>query len=568
MKKSTGIAVIAALCLSCSVFTGCESQKAEKMSNAIVADTQIADRGSLEISSSYIGSVSKSESVDVIPLVSGTVKSVKVKVGSEVKKGDVLCLFDDTAAQLSVDSAKASLETAKAGKNSAKSQQELSSVQTDMNIESLETSLEGYQDALNSAKDQLVKLQDSQTALESAMNTTKNAYADAKTKQKTAQNLYLNYKAFLTANPDCQTTAGLTAAMTQTTNTTTEAPNPADNTTSVDVGDGTTEVTAPTVPNPPTQAELTEKAKTAKSLMQNLTGAGLTVEYLSDMGMETLKGDAEDARVAYESAAASYSEAQSAMATIQTNISTLETQIEATESSLKGAKKTKGVSAKVSEDAEATYDAQVDAAEVGVDSAEYQADLYTVTAPTDGVVEAVNVTANELFGNGMPAFTISGKQSVLVTFYVTEEVRDFIKEGQDVEIESNGKNYVGNISQVAVAADPQKALFKVEAQVYLEEGESIASGTSVSLSLVTAKEEQEIVIPYDSVYYEDNQAYVYRVEEGKAVRADVATGLYNEESIVILSGINEGDKVITTWASGLKNGVKVEESSEQSTEKN
>lgn len=562
MRKSTGISVITALCLACTFLGGCESKEAKKMSAAIVADTRVADKGSLEISSSYIGSVSKNESVDVTPLVSGTVTSVKVKVGSEVKKGDVLCLFDDTAAQLSVDSAKASLKTAKAGKDSAKSQQELSSVQTDMNIDSLEISLKGYQDSLKEAKSQLKKLKDSQSALESAMNTTENAYMGAKTKYKTAQNLYVNYKAFLTANPDCQTTAGLTAAMTEMTNTPTGIINPTQST--EPTGENDTTQTKSVTPAPDTTPrELTQKAKTATALMQSLTSAGLTVEYLNETGIQTLKEDSEDAKVAYETASSSYAEAQSGITTLNTNITTLETQIEATQSSLDGAKEAKGASSKVSEDADATYDAQIDAAEVGVDSAEYQADLYTVTAPIDGVVESVNVTENEIFGNGMPAFTISGKQSVLVTFYVTEEVRDFIQDGQSVEIESNGNTYVGNISQIAVAVDAQKGLFKIEAQVYLEEGESIASGTSVSLTLTTAKEEQQIVIPYDSVYYEDSQAYVYRVENEKAVRVNVETGLYNEDSIVILSGIEEGDKVVTTWASGLKNGVKIEEPSDE-----
>lgn len=560
MRKSAGISMITALCLACTFLGGCESEKAEKMSTAIVADTQTADKGSLEISSSYIGSVSRNESVNVTPLVSGTVSSVKVKVGSEVKKGDVLCKFDDTAAQLTVDSAKASLESAEAGKNSAKSQQELSSVQTDMNIDSLEVTLKGYQDSLKEAQSQLSKLKESQSSLESAMNTTKNAYANAKTRYKTAQNLYLNYKAFLSANPDCQTTAGLTAAMTEMTNAVGNTTAGNDLTGSDESGDAPAN-TPDTEPNYPS-GQLTSKAKTATALMQSLTAAGLTVEYLNDLGIGTLKEDSEDAKQAYETAAASYSEAQNGLSTLKTSISTLETQIEAAKSSLDGAKKTKGVSGKVSEDAEAVYDAQIDAAKVGVESAEYQADLYTVTAPIDGVVESVNVTADEIFGNGMPAFTISSKQSVLVTFYVTEEVRDFLEDGQSVEVESNGKNYVGNISQISVATDPQKGLFKIEAQVYLDSGESIASGTSVSLSLVTAKEEEQIIIPYDSVYYEDNQAYVYRVEDGKAVREDVETGLYNEESIVILSGIEEGDKVITTWASGLKNGAKIEEPEE------
>ena len=55
------------------------------------------------------------------------------------------------------------------------------------------------------------------------------------------------------------------------------------------------------------------------------------------------------------------------------------------------------------------YDAQIQAAETGVESAMYQKDLYTVTSPISGVVEAVNVTENQLSAQGYPAFTISDK---------------------------------------------------------------------------------------------------------------------------------------------------------------
>ena len=38
---------------------------------------------------------------------------------------------------------------------------------------------------------------------------------------------------------------------------------------------------------------------------------------------------------------------------------------------------------------------------------------------------------------------------------------------------------------------------------------------------------------------------------------DVTTGLYNEDTIAIESGLQEGDEVITSWASGLKNGAEI-----------
>jgi hypothetical protein len=44
------------------------------------------------------------------------------------------------------------------------------------------------------------------------------------------------------------------------------------------------------------------------------------------------------------------------------------------------------------------------------------------------------------------------------------------------------------------------------------------SGVSVKVSACTAKAENALVIPVDSIYYEDQKPYVYLFVEGKAVK--------------------------------------------------
>ncbi|MDO5146663.1 MAG: efflux RND transporter periplasmic adaptor subunit [Eubacteriales bacterium] len=523
MKKRCLAAVVGASVMV-GLLTGCGSTKAEKMSTAIHVDVQTAEPGRLEIKGRYMGVVSPNEAVNVTPMASGTVTKVYVKEGDRVKEGDLLCQFDDTAAQLSVDSAKGAVASARAGKKAAKEQQEMAEEQSKSGITTLEDTLDAYEKSLKKAKKQMEELKDAQGQLKTAMEQAQTGLTAAKTKYKTAETLYVNYKAFLTANPDCQTTAGLTAAMTA-------------------AGE---------------DGAAAEKAQGAAALANALNSSGLTVEYLSDTGLNSLKGNVEDAEKAYTAASGSYGETESGIATLKSSVETLKTQIKSTKSSLKSAKKSQPSGGGSSD---AVYDAQIRSAQVGVDSAEYQKELCTVKAPIDGVVEAVNVTANEMAGTGMPAFVIAGSDSILVTFYVPENVRNFLQVGDAVEAEHNGKILRGTISSVAVAVDAQKGLFQVEAQLF--SGENMpATGVSVALSVVTAASEEEVLVPYDAVYYENNQAYVYCVQDGKAVRTDVVPGLYDEESMAIESGLEEGDRVIVSWAAGLKNGAEIAEGTE------
>ena len=102
-------------------------------------ESQKASRGTLELTSTYVGTLSPYTSVNVVPLVSGTVETVNVKVGDKVEVGDVLCKFDDEPADLQLQSAKDAVNTAKAGKQAAKDQIHAARKQADASITSLES---------------------------------------------------------------------------------------------------------------------------------------------------------------------------------------------------------------------------------------------------------------------------------------------------------------------------------------------------------------------------------------------------------------------------------------------
>jgi multidrug efflux pump subunit AcrA (membrane-fusion protein) len=149
-----------------------------------------------------------------------------------------------------------------------------------------------------------------------------------------------------------------------------------------------------------------------------------------------------------------------------------------------------------------------------------------------------------------------------VSFYVPEEVRDYLRPGDQIHVETPSGDVKGRISLIGTAVDPQKGLFKVTAEITTVTDKSLLSNTSVSLSLVTNSVKDQILIPFDAVYYDNDQAYVFVAEKGtegdRAVRRDVTAGAYNNEMIAILEGLSDGDQVITTWGAGLKDGAPIE----------
>lgn len=107
--------------------------------------------------------------------------------------------------------------------------------------------------------------------------------------------------------------------------------------------------------------------------------------------------------------------------------------------------------------------AGIQSAQVGVDSAQYQLSLYNLTAPINGVVEAVNVTQNNFAASGQVAFVISNGNNKTVTFYVTDSVRQTLTPGQAVTVTYNGQSYEGAVTEIGGVVDAQVGQFRVKA---------------------------------------------------------------------------------------------------------
>lgn len=212
----------------------------------------------------------------------------------------------------------------------------------------------------------------------------------------------------------------------------------------------------------------------------------------------------------------------------------------------------------------ASAQANIQAAAHGIETARYQYSLYHITAPVSGVVEAVHVTANNFFSSGKAAFVISNGENKTITFFVTDEVRRCLAVGQPVAAAYQTGDYEGVISEISGVVDGLTGLFQIKA--IIDHAHNLPDGLSVELTMVTHKAEDAALIPCDALYFDNGQAYVYVVEENKAVRKDVELILYTTERAAIGNGLEAGDEVIVTWSQLLKDGVLVQSVTDVSTD--
>lgn len=328
------------------------------------------------------------------------------------------------------------------------------------------------------------------------------------------------------------------------------------------------------LPQPPgsiPRADVSEKeAWDAYREQQQIDAAAKAAEELGydayDIGSGAAASDVMEHAVQIAALEYQASQLRSNQATLDGNIDqavsardTTEKTIDFYEDNLQDAQVTYGIAnGQAYQDSAAALATQMQAADVGIKSANLQLEYYSPASPISGTVVSRSVEQYGLAQPGYAAFVISNQDAMNVTFAVSEQVRANLYVGMPVTLEKNGSTYTGTIMEIGEAVDAQSGgLFTVKA-VTEAGGDQLISGTAVKLTVDTFRTENAVLIPYDAVHFESEQAYVFVISEGDtAVRTPVTLGLMNEDMVEVTEGLSAGDLLVSTWSTQLEDGIRV-----------
>ncbi|MBO5291884.1 MAG: efflux RND transporter periplasmic adaptor subunit [Lachnospiraceae bacterium] len=533
VKNRLTAGFLAVTCMSV-LLTGCGRQEEETvLSDAVPVEVMAPQAGELSLKNEFVGTVSPEEAVYVMPMVSAEVLSTNVSVGDRVQAGDVLCRLDSEAAELQLQSAQASYSSAQAGLNSAQAgynsavagyasteaqldaqlggTKKLQDYQTENQIKKIKDGIEDLDENLNDIEDDKDDLKKARNKAEKQKDEAAQAVTDAKNGLEAAKAKLAELKASTTVS-------GAEGA-----------------------------ATAEEI------ALAEEKVKTAEADVKSAEAAAQAASAAYNTlknQYETLKDSIEDLEDSKEDAEESLEQAQTASQITQEDVyGDVRKQIDAG----KAAAKTSIDSAQAGVESARVG---LEAAQVGIDSAQYQLDMYTITAPIDGIIESVGLEEHGFATPSSPAFVISNKETMTVTFYVSEGIRNTFQIGESIQVERGSSLYEGTITEIGSMVDQTTGLFQIKASVSAPDN-GLLTGSSVKIVADTYSRNDALLIPYDAVYFEDSQAYVYVAENGKAVRKDIETDIFDETTITVVSGLTASDQVIVTWSSNLRDGAEI-----------
>ena len=183
-----------------------------------------------------------------------------------------------------------------------------------------------------------------------------------------------------------------------------------------------------------------------------------------------------------------------------------------------------------------------------------------VRAEIDGTIGSLNISKGSTVSTQTEAMTITSLDQIKVSFSVSEDVINRISTGSTVYVTLSAisdEPYETVISNISPTADSQTKLYTVEA--YLpNDNHEIKPGMFASIRLALDQKEDTISVPLNTVIETGGEKYVFVVDENNiAHKTIVETGIKNDESIEITSGLNMGDVVVTTGQDFLSDGSTV-----------
>lgn len=528
----------------------------EEKDTSILVETALPKTESIELEGDFIGTVEAEDEVTVVAKIGGDVTAAYFEEGDRVNAGDLLFTIDDRSAQISMEQAQASLESANASVNSASA-----------GVSVAELNLLYTQEQI---KETLGKVDTNQMQLENAVASAKYALKAAEENESIAAEQFGiardNYKDLEDSLDDLKDDAnnmGKYARQLKTVKSNYDK-----------IKNGTMDLPADL------QSKYTgavDDDEEAAYYIKELAGAESEYELgvmissaeSSESSMRSqrssLDGNKDSARLAQIQAAIGKETAKNNVLSAEDAKRLAEKMLQDYELYTK-AVIIAGANAQLAGSNSNLIAAQsgmtqaqagVKQAQAGVEAAQLQLEYTQVTAPVSGVIREKNVTVNNMAAQGSTAYVITADSGSNVTFYVSEAVMKELTVGQQAKVERNGETYQATISENAGVADAVSGLFKIKAQLSESDAQKLITGTTVKITLATRRADQVMTIPVDSVYYEAQKAFVYCMEGNKAVKTEIETGITNNETVEVKSGLTKDSQIITTWASQLKDGAEV-----------
>lgn len=220
------------------------------------------------------------------------------------------------------------------------------------------------------------------------------------------------------------------------------------------------------------------------------------------------------------------------------------------------------VSPSVLESRESAYKsaaASADAARAAYRNQSNQTGYASLVSDVDGVVTAVDAEAGQVVAAGTPVVTVARTDEKEVVFGVPEDRVEELRRVSDVKVKlwaDPSTAVPAKIREVSPVADSatRTYAFKVTLPAALPQAKL---GMTAVVQFESKLAQPMIKVPLTALFHENNATAVWLVEKGAVRLVPVTVARADGNDLVLGSGVQPGQAIVTAGVHLLKNGQKV-----------
>ena len=212
----------------------------------------------------------------------------------------------------------------------------------------------------------------------------------------------------------------------------------------------------------------------------------------------------------------------------------------------------------ISDEAYDQAKARFESAEAQIASQELELSYTVIEAPFDGLIIERAIKFAEFVNNGSRLFRISDFDPLLCPIQVPEKDLGKLRKGQRAYITVEAfpdERFSAKVLRVNPVVDRATGTIKVTLEI---NGRGrLRPGMFGSVFVELDVREDTLVIPRTSLVLESLGDVVYTIEDGVATRAEVQLGYEEADSVEVLAGLAEGQRVLVVGQDAVTDGTPI-----------
>lgn len=184
----------------------------------------------------------------------------------------------------------------------------------------------------------------------------------------------------------------------------------------------------------------------------------------------------------------------------------------------------------------------------------------SLQAASDGVITAVSAEAGQVVAAGQSIFKLARLDEKEVVINVPENRVAEMKKVEQVAVRlwaTPEKIYRGKVREISPGADAATRTYT--AKISIMDAADVKLGMTANVMLQQNGAANVVMIPLTALYQQNNQPAVWVVDTkaSQVQLRSIVTGAYREDGVVVLSGLKDGELIVTAGVHKLVPGQTV-----------